>query len=126
MWSSVSLAHGVAVRVYTSSKFSAVVEVAKGCDIYSNVYIEVLGSSPRVAVAVGEKYFFRVDNYLVITVIAIDGGDHVVLEVVATGVEKGSYHSLTMERRETTWQRLLTLCAEPSKQSMKQWRRSAT
>jgi hypothetical protein len=73
MWSSVSLAHGVAVRVYTSSKFSAVVEVAKGCDIYSNVYIEVLGSSPRVAVAVGEKYFFRIDNYLAITVIAIDG-----------------------------------------------------
>jgi hypothetical protein len=71
MWSSVSLAHDVAVRVYTS--FSAVVEAVRRCDIYSNVCIEVLGSSPRVAVAVGEKYFFRIDNYLAITVIAIDG-----------------------------------------------------
>jgi hypothetical protein len=109
----VSLAHGAAVKVYAS--FSAVVEALKSCDICSNVYVEVLDSSPRVAVAVGEKYFFRVDNYLVVTVIAIDGGDHVVLEAVATGVEKGSYHSLTMERQETTWQRLLTLCAEPLK-----------
>jgi hypothetical protein len=66
-------------------------------------------------VAVGEKYFFRVDNYLAITVIVIDRGNHVVLKAVATGVEKGSYHSLTMERQETTWQRLLTLCAAPLK-----------
>jgi hypothetical protein len=65
------LAHGVAVRVYTS--FSAVVEAVKRCGICSNVYIEILGSSSRVAVAVGEKYFFRIDNYLALTVIAIDG-----------------------------------------------------
>jgi len=99
LWGSVSLAHGVAVRVYTS--FSAVVEAVKGCDIYSNVYIEVVDSSPKIAVAVGEKYFFSVDNYLAVTVIAIDGGDYVVLKAVATGVEKGSYHSLTTERQET-------------------------
>jgi hypothetical protein len=83
----VSLAHGVAVRIYTS--FSAVVEAVKRCGICSNVYIEVLDSSPRVAVAVGEKYFFRVDNYLAVTVIAIDRGDHVVLKAVATGGRKG-------------------------------------
>jgi len=53
----VSLVHGVAVRVYTS--FSAVVEAVKRCDICSNVYVEVLDSSPRVAVAVGEKYFLE-------------------------------------------------------------------
>jgi hypothetical protein len=77
----------VVVRVYAS--FSAVVEAVKRCGICSNVYIEVSDSSPRVAVAVGEKYFFRVDNYLALTVIAIDRGDHVVLEAVATGGRKG-------------------------------------
>jgi hypothetical protein len=81
------LAHGAAVKVYAS--FSAVVEALKSCDICSNVYVEVLDSSPRVAVAVGEKYFFRVDNYLAVTVIAIDKGDYVVLKAVATGGRKG-------------------------------------
>jgi len=40
-------------------------------------------------VAIGEKYFFRVDSYLAVTVIAIDGGDYVVLKAVATGGRKG-------------------------------------
>jgi hypothetical protein len=87
VWGSVTLAHGVAVRVYTS--FLAVVEAVKRCDICSNVYIEVVDSLPRIAVAVGEKYFFRAGNYLAVTVIAIDRGDHVVLKAVATGGRKG-------------------------------------
>jgi len=95
LWGSVSLAHGVAVRVYTS--FSAVVEAVKGCDIYSSVYIEVVDSSPKIAVAVGEKYFFRVDNYLAITVIAIDRSDYVVLKTVATGGRKGLLSFLDYE-----------------------------
>jgi hypothetical protein len=53
--------------------FLSVVEALRGCGACSNVYLKVIVSSPRVAVAVGEKYFFRIDNYLAITVIAIDG-----------------------------------------------------
>jgi hypothetical protein len=81
------LAHGVAVRVYAG--FQSVTEAVKWCDICSNVYVEVVDSTPRVAVAVGEKYFFRVDNYLAVTVVAIDRGDHVVLKVIATGGRRG-------------------------------------
>jgi len=78
-----TLAHGVAIRVYAS--FSSVVNALRSCEICSNVYVDVLDSSPRIAVAVGEKYFFRVDNYLAVTIIAVDRGDHVVLKAVATG-----------------------------------------
>jgi hypothetical protein len=79
----VPLAHGVAVRVYAG--FQSVVEAVKRCDICSNVYVEVVDSTPRVAVAVGEKYFFRVDNYLAVTAVAIDRDNHVVLKAIATG-----------------------------------------
>jgi hypothetical protein len=82
-----TLAHGIAVKVYAN--FSNVVDALKTCSACSNVYVEVLDSSPRVAVAVDEKYFFRVDNYLAVTIIAIDRGDHVVLKAVATGGRKG-------------------------------------
>ena len=81
------LAHGVAIRVYAG--FQSVTEAVKRCDICSNVYVEVVDSTPRVAVAVGEKYFFRVGNYLAVTVVAIDRGDHVVLKVIATGGRRG-------------------------------------
>jgi hypothetical protein len=53
--------------------FLSIVEALRGCDVCSNVYLKVIESSPRVAVAVGEKHFFRIDNYLALTVIAIDG-----------------------------------------------------
>jgi hypothetical protein len=53
--------------------FLSIVEALRGCDVCSNVYLKVIESSPRVVVAVGEKYFFRIDNYLALTVIAIDG-----------------------------------------------------
>jgi hypothetical protein len=82
-----TLAHGVAIRVYAS--FSSVVDALRSCEICSNVYVEVFDTSPRIAVAVGEKYFFRVDNYLAVNIIAVDRGDHVVLKAVATGGRKG-------------------------------------
>jgi len=84
---SVPLAHGIAVRVYAS--FLATVEAVEKCDICSNVYIEVIDSSPRIAIAVGEKYFFRVGNRLAVTVLVIDRGDHVVLKAIATAGRKG-------------------------------------
>ena len=60
-------------------------DALRACNACSNVYVEVLDSSPKIAAAVGEKHFFRVDNYLAVTVIAIDRGDHVVLNAIATG-----------------------------------------
>jgi hypothetical protein len=53
--------------------FLSIVEALRGCDVCSNVYLKVIESSPRVAVAVDEKHSFRIDNYLALTVIAIDG-----------------------------------------------------
>jgi len=42
-------------------------------------------------VAVGEKYFFRVDSYLAVMVMAIDRSEHVVLKAIATGGRKGLF-----------------------------------
>jgi len=56
------LAHGV-LALFNAS-FDSVVEVLKRISIASNVFLEVLNCKPRVALAVGEKYFFRAKNYL--------------------------------------------------------------
>mgnify|MGYP001772563771 CR=1 FL=1 len=77
------LAHGVVARF--NVPFELVVEAVKSIGEASNVYWEVLSSNPRIALFVGEKYFFRTDNSLAATTIVIDRKEYTLVKVVATG-----------------------------------------
>lgn len=77
------LAHGLAVRF--RERFDKVVEALNDVDDASNVYLEVLDTSPRVAVAIGEKFFFRASNYASVSVIVIEDGDSTIVKTVSSG-----------------------------------------
>ncbi len=81
------LAHGLAVRV--KAGFERVVSALAEVDEASNVYLRVLPVRPRVAVAVGEKYFLRAGNSLAATTIALEEGDTTILRVIVTGAREG-------------------------------------
>jgi hypothetical protein len=82
-----------------------------------------LGSSPRIAVAIGEKYFFRVDNYLAVTVIAIDKGDYVVLKAVATGGRKGLLSFFDYGASRDYAVEVVSSVCRALKASVERWRR---
>jgi len=81
------LAHGVLALFNVS--FDSVVEVLKGTSIASNVFLEVLNCKPRVAFAVGEKYFFRAKNYLSATTVVFEVDEGVLVKVIASGGREG-------------------------------------
>jgi len=81
------LAHGILARLHAS--FEQVVKALSGLDEASSVYLEVLDTIPRTAVAIGEKYFFRVDNYLSVTVIVVEKEGLSLVKVIACGGRKG-------------------------------------
>ncbi|MEM4489899.1 MAG: DUF6054 family protein [Desulfurococcaceae archaeon] len=81
------LAHGVLVRVNAS--FDRVVGTLKPGREYSNVYIEVFDTKPRVAIAIGEKFFFRAGNYASITLILIEEDNSTIIRAIASGSRKG-------------------------------------
>lgn len=82
-----TLAHGVVARINT--RFDRVVDVLKPDKAFSNVYVEVLNTRPRIAIAIGEKYFFRAGNYAVITLILVEENDSTIIKAVAAGSKKG-------------------------------------
>ncbi|MEM0015273.1 MAG: DUF6054 family protein [Zestosphaera sp.] len=69
--------------------FDKVVSALRPNAAYSNVYVEVLKTNPRVAVAVGENFFFMAGNYLAITMLLIEEGATVLAKAVATGGRRG-------------------------------------
>ncbi len=77
------LAHGLVARFPTG--FDSVVNTLQSIDIASNVYYEILDSRPRIALFVGEKYFFRAKNALAATTIVIESGLGTIVKVVACG-----------------------------------------
>lgn len=81
------LAHGVVARIYAS--FDRVIDVLKPGRDFSNVYVEVLNTRPKVAIAVGEKYFFRAGNYLALTLVIIDEERSTLVKAIATGGRRG-------------------------------------
>jgi hypothetical protein len=83
----VVLAHGLLVRVNAS--FERVKDVFKPGREFSNVYFEVLKTRPRIAIAVGEKYFFRAGNYLTVTMILIEEERSTLVKAIATGGRRG-------------------------------------
>ncbi len=77
------LAHGVLVSF--KAPFTQVVKALESVSPASNVYLEVVETKPRVAVAVGEKYFLRAGNYLVATTIVLEGENETLVKIVASG-----------------------------------------
>lgn len=76
------LAHGVLARF--KAPFSEVVKALNDVKIASGVYLEIVETNPKVAIAVGEKYFFRSGNYSAVTSIALEDGDGTLIKVLAT------------------------------------------
>jgi len=77
------LAHGVLVKFKAS--FTKVIEALNDVEIASNVYMEIMKTNPRTAIMIGEKFFFRVDNYSAATVIVLENGDETLVKILATG-----------------------------------------
>ncbi len=83
------LAHGIAVRF--REKFDRVFEALTSIDEASNVYVETLDTEPKTALAVGEKYFFRAENYLTVTVLLLENGDSTIVKAIASGSRAGLF-----------------------------------
>jgi len=64
------LAHGVLAEF--DAPFERVVEALRRISDACNVFIEVVDTEPRIAVAIEEKYFFRAGNYLAATTVVLD------------------------------------------------------
>jgi len=81
------LAHGLVVKF--REYFDKVVKALENIDIASNVYIEIFATSPRIALAIGEKYFFRAENYLATTTLLIENGDTTIVKIITAGGRRG-------------------------------------
>ena len=69
--------------------FEEVVNALTKLDIASGIYYEVLPTSPRTAVAVGEKYFIRASNSLAAATILVEASGYTYVKVIATGAREG-------------------------------------
>ncbi|WP_243666596.1 hypothetical protein [Vulcanisaeta sp. JCM 16159] len=52
-------------------------------DPASNVYFTVLGTNPRVAIAFGQKFFFRINHYLTCMTLVIERGSETEVRIIA-------------------------------------------
>ncbi len=63
--------------------FDPVVNVIRDYDPASNVYFTVLGTNPRVAIAFGQKFFFRIGHYLACMTLVIERGSETEVRIIA-------------------------------------------
>jgi len=77
------LAHGMLVRFKTS--FAEVVRALEEVDEASNIFLEVLSSSPKIAVALGEKAFLRTGRHLTAFTTVVGKGSETLVRVIAAG-----------------------------------------
>ena len=75
------LAHGI--RVVLPVGFDAVANAIRGYDAASNIYFTILNTSPKVAIAYGQKYFFRVSQYISCVTIVIERGSEAEVRIIA-------------------------------------------
>ncbi|ACP44709.1 hypothetical protein YG5714_0418 [Sulfolobus islandicus Y.G.57.14] len=75
------LAHGV--RAVFPVSFESVVNVVRGYDSASNIYFTVLDKSPRTAVALGQKFYFRTSHYLCCMTLVIERGSETEVRIIA-------------------------------------------
>lgn len=102
-------AHGILVRVY--APFERVVDALRPERSYSNVYIEVFKTRPRVAVAVGSKRLSRTGNPLVLTMIIVEEERTTLVKAIATASDRGLFHLLeTSSPRDYALESVNSVC----------------
>lgn len=84
-----AISHGAVAKVYAS--FESVVDALKPDKPFSNIYLEVLNTKPRVAIAVGEKFFFRAGSYVSITIIAIESSGSTIVKAISCGSKESIF-----------------------------------
>lgn len=77
-----SLAHGIFARV--EAPFDRVIKAVEGSS-FVNVYFEIFDTVPKMAIAVGQRFFFRAGNYLTATVVFVERGAETLLKIVTCG-----------------------------------------
>ncbi len=77
------LAHGIAVKFPVG--FDSIVQAIANIDIASNVFGEIYSTKPRIAVFVGEKYYFRAKSGLVATTIVVESSQGTIVKVITSG-----------------------------------------
>ncbi|KUO79738.1 MAG: hypothetical protein AT718_11060 [Vulcanisaeta sp. JCHS_4] len=72
--------HGV--KVLLPVGFDDVVNALRNYKYASNVYFTVLGTSPRVAVFIGGKFFVRTLGFITVITVVIDNGNYTEVKIV--------------------------------------------
>lgn len=75
------MAHGI--RAVFPAGFDSVANAVRDYDPASNVYFTVLSTSPRVAVAFGQKFFFRIGHYLSCMTLVIERDSETEVRIIA-------------------------------------------
>jgi len=74
-----------------AASFDRVVDTIRTIEEYSNIYCKVFDSKPRLAVFVGEKYWFRAGNAAVATVIVEEALGGTIVRVVTGGSKQSIF-----------------------------------
>ena len=72
--------HGV--KVLLPVGFDYVVNALRNYKHAFNVYFTVLGTSPRVAVFIGDKFFVRTLGFITVITVVIDNGNYTEVKIV--------------------------------------------
>jgi len=72
--------HGI--RALLPVGFDDVVNALRNYKHASNVYFTVLGTSPRVAVFIGGKFFVRTLGFITVVTVVIDNGSYTEVKIV--------------------------------------------
>ena len=76
------LVHGLVAKFPIG--FDTIVNALKDISIASNVYGEVFKTSPKVAIFIGEKYYFRAKSGLMAATIVIESSGGVIAKIIAS------------------------------------------
>lgn len=93
---------GHAILAITDAGFDEVVKALRGIGDASSLHVEVIGSSPRVAVFVGEKRFLRAQTYGAAVTIVIEGSP-TTIKIVVPEIERGLFGRSSVTPRDYAW-----------------------
>ncbi len=77
------------VKVEVYARYSEVIRAIDEHPHASNVYLREISTSPRVAVACGEHFFFRTSSWGGITLVIIEAGEKTLLDVIGFAAASG-------------------------------------
>ncbi len=73
----------------TSAPFDQVIKVLWGLQEAVSVHAEIINSKPRVAIFIGEKYFFRTDSWASSVTIVKETARGTLVKIIATAGGEG-------------------------------------